>query len=118
MGETVFPIEEIEAPAIETPSIVSAAPASAPVATVDFPVPLQVYAASLRPQRVPFLRGGRPVIVRGRQVMTMSQGHPNEVWLRLLRIQHGRERHTPTEWAALIDQYREQPAHASDPRMT
>lgn len=83
----------------------------------DFPVPFAVYAAALRPQRVPLLRSGRQVIFKGRVVMTVTPGHVDEVWLKMLKIRHGSERHTPAEWAGLIDKYREDPAHPTDPRM-
>ena len=36
---------------------------------------------------------------------------PDEVWSRWLQMQHGAENHTPTEWRAIIDQYRNLPAH-------
>jgi len=85
--------------------------------TTDFPVPLTVYAAALRPRRVPLLRNGQQVAFKGRVVMTATPGHPDEIWLKLLKIRHGRERHTPAEWAKLIDKYREDPAHPTDPRM-
>jgi hypothetical protein len=43
--------------------------------------------------------------------MTVTPGHPDEIWLKLLRIRHGAERHTHAEWASLIDAAREEPAH-------
>ena len=87
-------------------------------APADFPVPLAVFAAALRPRRIPLVRNGNPVVFKGRTVMTATRGHPDEVWLKLLKINHGRERRTPEAWSALIDTYREQPAHPADPRMT
>lgn len=52
----------------------------------EFPIPLAKFAKSLK-------------------------GKADEVWLRHLRRSHGRENHTPSEWSALIDLYRTQPAH-------
>ena len=82
-----------------------------PPAPVEPPVPLAMFAATLRPRRVALVKGGRPVIRGGAVVMTVTPGHPDEVWLKLLKIRHGAERHTHAEWAALIDAAREEPAH-------
>lgn len=35
----------------------------------------------------------------------------NEVWISHMRVEHGRENHKPDEWHALLDTYRNQPAH-------
>lgn len=77
----------------------------------ELPVPLSVFAASLSPRTVPLLRGGRPVVFKGRHVMTATAGHADQIWLKLLKINHAFEKHTPAEWNALIDTYRDQPAY-------
>jgi hypothetical protein len=38
---------------------------------------------------------------------------PDEVWIHYMRIVHGRENHTLTEWRALHDNHRDKPAHWS-----
>jgi hypothetical protein len=35
----------------------------------------------------------------------------DEVWIKHMQIEHGRENHTPTEWVSLLDSYRKHPAH-------
>ena len=82
-----------------------------PAAPVEPPVAFDAFAATLRPRRVPLTRNGRPVVRQGVAVMTVAAGHPDEIWLRLLRIRHGAERHAPAEWSALIDGMRDEPAH-------
>jgi len=47
-------------------------------------------------------------------IPTYSPGHSDEIWLKLLEVRHGIERHTPDEWHALIDRYRDEPAHPAD----
>lgn len=42
-------------------------------------------------------------------------GHPDEIWLNMLQARHGSERHSTADWFALIDQYRNLPAHPADP---
>jgi len=80
------------------------------------PVPLSTFAAMLRPQltssrsvqsRQP---GARPSVIN-----TYAQGHPDEIWLKLLEIRHKIERHTVDEWHALIARYKAEPAHPADP---
>jgi len=112
MGETVSPSTA------DRPVAQSSAPVVGQTA-VEPPVPLSVFATSLRPRVVPLVRNGRTVVGRsGRPAVQVLPGHEDEVWLRLLRINHASEKHTLAEWSALIDQYREQPAHPADPRMT
>ena len=81
------------------------------------PVPYAVFAAGLKPRRVPLVRQGKPVVQNGRTLMTATPGHVDEVWLKLLKIRHGGEKHTIQGWAALIDIMRNEPAHPSDPRL-
>lgn len=83
----------------------------------ESPVPLGVFAASLRPRKI----GSRTITPRRgkgapRQIDVFAQGDPNEIWIRHLKIMHGNERHTPSEWQLLIDAYAQQPAHPADPR--
>lgn len=80
----------------------------------DTVVPLAAFAALLQPKIVT-----RTVMVRGRPVQVpvdVDPGDPNEVWLMLLKLRHGHERHTVTEWHGLIDRYRDEPAHPADSR--
>lgn len=71
-------------------------------------------------QLLPPLRaGGRPRVrivgaVAPRE--RVQAGHPDEVYLRLLRRDHRMERHTEDGWRGLIDRYRNLPAHPHDPR--
>jgi hypothetical protein len=90
--------------------------APVPAATPGLPVAFATFAASLRPRAVPLVRNGRPVLFRGRQAQTALPGHADELWLKLLRIRHGVEKHTAADWHALIDAMRDEPAHPSDPR--
>lgn len=39
----------------------------------------------------------------------------DEVYLALLQAERGRENHTITEWSAILDAYRGQPAHPDHP---
>jgi hypothetical protein len=39
-------------------------------------------------------------------------GTADEVWLRFLRIEHSAERHSESEWKAMIKHYGKQPANA------
>lgn len=72
---------------------------------VELPVPLEQFAAALRP---------RPGVVNGRPALL--PGEPDEVFLKLMRIRFRGERHTPTEWQALLDSLRHEPAHPLHPR--
>ena len=90
-----------------------AAAAPGPQAAFAPPIALATFATALRPRRVPLVRNGRPVVVNGAQVMTVTEGHPDEVWLKLLKIRHGSERHTEAEWRAMVDGMRDEPAHPS-----
>lgn len=98
-------------------------PEPAPVAeapTESFagpPMPYSAFAATLKPRRVPLVRAGRPVVQNGRTLMTATAGQPDEVWLKLLKIRHGGEKHTVQGWNALINAMRDEPAHPSDPRL-
>ena len=78
------------------------AAAGSPEISGDVPVAFSTFAATLRPipQRDP--RGA---------VVAVSAGQPDEVWLKFIRQQHGMEKHTMAEWSALIDAWRDQPAH-------
>lgn len=81
------------------------------------PMPLAAFAATLRPQLVSTSTvrahrpGAQPTVIR-----TYSQGHSDEIWIKLLEMRHGIERHTADGWMALIDKYRDEPAHPADPR--
>ena len=91
-------------------------PASEPLVQSGIPIAFAAFANTLRPRQVPLVRNGVPVMRRGRPGMTFMPGHPDQIWLRLVRIRHGGERHTETEWMALIDAMRDEPAHPSHPR--
>ncbi len=82
------------------------------------PVPLKTFVASLRPQKI----GSRTITPRRRGVSGPPQvvdifgpGSPQEIWAKLLEINHGNERHTMDEWHKLIEDYGNQPAHPADP---
>lgn len=80
------------------------------------PLPLAAFGATLRPQlaatrTVQSRQPGAPPGV----INTYTQGHPDEIWLKMLAIKHGIERHTADEWHALIARYKAEPAHPSDP---
>lgn len=83
----------------------------------QIPVPLASFAATLRPRQVDSRtvrsrRAGDPPQTIG----VFVQGHEDEIWLKLLEVKHGIERHTAAEWHKLIDRYRDEPAHPADPR--
>jgi hypothetical protein len=65
------------------------------------PVPLREFAVELGP-KVIAQRGARP---------RRQAAHADQVYLKLLKTRHGRERHSIAGWRALIDTYRHQPAH-------
>jgi hypothetical protein len=80
------------------------------------PIPLAAFATTLRPRltasrtvqsRQP---GARPSVIN-----TYSPGDPDEIWLKLLEVNHRIERHTSAEWRALIAKYKDEPAHPADP---
>jgi hypothetical protein len=80
-------------------------PDAAPVAepeVVEPPMAFSAFAATLRPQPVRD--------ARGRQI-GLEAGGADEIWLKFLGSQHGGEKHTLTEWRALIAEYSAQPAH-------
>lgn len=64
----------------------------------------QEFAVSLRPRAIRDARG---------RAVGMEAGQPDEIWLKLLSGEHGAEKHTMREWTALIDSYRNKPAHPS-----
>lgn len=79
-------------------------------------MPLSAFAALLRPQLT------RTQTVQSRQpgskpstINTYAQGHPDQMWLKLLEVKHRVERHTAEEWRTLIAKYKAQPAHPADP---
>lgn len=80
------------------------------------PIPLAAFGATLRPQLTSTVsvRSNRPGDAP-RSINTYTQGHPDEIWLKLLEVKHGIERHTADGWHALIAKYKSQPAHPSDP---
>ncbi len=87
-----------------------------PLPETQTPMPLAAFAATLRPQLT------RTQIVQARQpgakpstISTYTQGHPDEIWLKLLQVKHGIERHTADDWHKLIAHYKKQPAHPADP---
>lgn len=69
----------------------------------ELPIAFATFAATVGPQVAKRDNFGRAVQI--------APGTADEVWLKFIKIQHGKERHTPTEWRALIDQYRDQPAY-------
>lgn len=70
----------------------------------EFPVPYDAFATTLRSRTVNDGRNRR-----------MVPGHPDEVFLKLLKIRHGREKHTPAQWWALIERLKAEPAHPMHP---
>jgi hypothetical protein len=84
-------------------------------------VPLDAFASTLNPQitgyKTIFPRVGNQNLPP-QQVPILSSGDPNAVWIKLLRINHGAERHTLADWAALIQQYENQPAYPGLPPFT
>ena len=99
----------------ETESSPAASVASGNQQPVEFPVPLAVYARSVRPKTVTMTRNGQTVMLKGRPVMSVTPGEPEEIFLKLLKIRHGREKHTPAGWKALIEKYANEPAHPGQP---
>jgi hypothetical protein len=85
----------------------------------EAPIPLDAFIASLRPQQIgtrlmqPRRQGNRTLPAY--EAPIFSPGSDDHIWGKLLRIRHGNERHTTTEWNALIDKMREEPAHPSHP---
>jgi hypothetical protein len=83
-----------------------------PVTSEDtgLPVPLAVFAREVGPS-VSY----RQVRVRGRTAMlpVVVPGTPDEIWLKMLAVRHPNERHTLAGWRALIEKYRDEPAHPS-----
>ena len=77
-------------------------------------VPLKAFAESLgvRYQTVQArsAEGQSPITQRH------SSGHPDEVWLKMLEIRHPNGRYSLDDWAKLIEKYRDEPAHPSDPK--
>jgi hypothetical protein len=77
------------------------------------PVPLRTFAESLGVRyasvQARTTRGHRQI------AQALSSGHPDEVWLKLLAIRHPNGRHSVEDWAKLIERYKQEPAHPSDP---
>lgn len=86
----------------------------------EAPVPLAVFAATLRPQQTGTRSVQARAVVGGRrtaaQTPVYAPGHPDQIWLKLLQIKHGLERRTRADWQALIDKYGQTPAHTADAR--
>jgi len=84
--------------------------------TVELPITLAAFGATLRPQiaSTATVRSSRPGTAP-QTLTTYTPGHPDEIWLKLLAMRHGGERHTAADWQALIEQYRDEPAHPADP---
>jgi hypothetical protein len=76
---------------------------AAKVASGELPIAFKAFAAVLGPQVTKRDKNGRAVEI--------APGGSDEVWLKHIKIKHGKERHTLTGWRALIDQYRNQPAY-------
>jgi len=76
-----------------------------PEAEQEFPVAFQTFAATLRPQ---YVRNAA-----GRVIGLAGPGAPDEIWLKHIKKLHGNEKHTPSGWKAVIDSYRDKPAHPS-----
>jgi len=82
----------------------------------ELPVPLSKFADALRPQITGYTSvfskiGGKKSAPR--QLATYSSGDADQVWVKLLAVHHGNERHTMSEWRDMIDQYRQQPAYST-----
>lgn len=71
-------------------------------------IALPAFAVTLRPQVIDRHPNGRP--------KKYSMGHADEIWLKVLEVNHSSERHMPAEWFKIIDGYRHQPAHPADPK--
>lgn len=69
----------------------------------ELPVAFSTFASELRPRAIRNPLNGAPI--------GLTAGQPDEIWLKYLQKMHGNEKHTMTEWAALIDGYRNQPAY-------
>jgi hypothetical protein len=86
--------------------------AKKPEAPKGPPIPFVAFAKGLGPSVAvvaPATRPGQaPRIV-------VTPGHADEVYLKLLKMRHGRENRTEAEWRKLIDGYRHAPAHPADP---
>lgn len=83
----------------------SVEPFDAPVGgAYEPPVAFSAFAATLRPQ---------PVRDAAGRAVGLTPGHSNEIWLKLLSRLHVAEKHTLADWNALIDRYRNEPAHPS-----
>lgn len=97
MDETYFPAQDQSVPV-------------APVAIGDPPIPFDAFARTILPRWTN--HGTDP---RGRPIRRLQPGHPDEAYLTLLRIRHGREKHTPAEWNGLIRAMGDEPAHPAHP---
>ena len=76
------------------------------------PIPYVAFARSLGPSVAVVAPASRPGQAPR---VAVTPGHVDEVYLKLLKIKHGRENHTEVEWRKLIDDYRKAPAHPADP---
>jgi hypothetical protein len=76
---------------------------AAKVVSGELPIAFRAFAAVLGPQVTKRDKHGHAAEI--------APGSADEVWLKHIKIQHGKERHTLTEWRALIDKYRNQPAY-------
>lgn len=75
----------------------------------EMPVSLEVFAQTLKPKSVRVPNPSRPGQFKDR----MIPGQPDEIYIKLLRRVHGREKKTIPGWEAAIDALRNQPAHPS-----
>jgi hypothetical protein len=75
-----------------------------PASPADMPVAFATFASMTGPQPVRDARGN---------VVSVIAGNENEIWLKYIKMCHGDEKHTPSEWLNLISEYSGQPAHPS-----
>ena len=76
-------------------------------------VNLATFAKSLRPRKIQVPNSSRP----GEMRTKLIAGHADEVYLKLLKIEHGRQSHTPSDWQALINAMKNRPAHPLHPQL-
>lgn len=69
----------------------------------ELPIAFKAFAATLGPQVTKRDKEGRPAAI--------APGTADEIWLKWIKINHGKERHTVSQWRALINNYRDQPAY-------
>ena len=85
------------------------APTRATAAPTSVPVTFSTFASTLRPQAMTVPNLARPGTTR----QEIVPGSADEVYLRLVRIRHGSEKHPLEDWQSLIDAMRGEPAHPS-----